>query len=252
MNAASRAAVTFAGLVVLWQIVVSVTGLPHYLLPSPGLVAATLYNRADILLENARYTVVEIVIGLILGVAFGALCALTLMASRLARRWLLPVMLASQAIPTFAIAPLLVLWFGYGLASKIVMTIIVIFFSVASAFYDGLRRTDPAWLDLGQTVNARPWRMLWYVRVPAALPALATGIRVAAVFAPIGAIIGEWVGASRGLGYLMLQANARMQADMLFAALLVLAVFAVGLYALVDAGLRRAIPWDSDRLPPED
>ena len=252
MNAASRAAVTFAGLVVLWQIVVSVTGLPHYLLPAPGQVAATLYERADILLENARYTVVEIVIGLILGVVFGALCALTLMASRLARRWLLPVMLASQAIPTFAIAPLLVLWFGYGLASKIVMTIIVIFFSVASSFYDGLRRTDPAWLDLSQTMNARPWRVLWYVRVPAALPALATGIRVAAVFAPIGAIIGEWVGASRGLGYLMLQANARMQIDMLFAALLVLAVFAVGLYALVDAALRRAIAWDSDRLPPED
>ncbi len=252
MTAALRGLVTFAGLVVLWQIAVSATGLPHYLLPSPAQVANTLYERADVLLENARYTVVEIVIGLILGVAFGALCALTLMASHLARRWLLPVMLASQAIPTFAIAPLLVLWFGYGLASKIVMTVIVIFFSVASTFYDGLRRTDPAWLDLAQTMNARPWRVLWYLRVPAALPALATGIRVAAVFAPIGAIIGEWVGASRGLGYLMLQANARMQTDMLFAALLVLAVFAVGLYALVDAGLRRAISWDSDRLPQED
>ncbi len=252
MNAALRALVTFAGLVVLWQIVVVVTELPHYLLPSPGQVAATLYDRADVLLENARYTVFEIVAGLVLGIVFGALCALTLMASRLARRWLLPVMLASQAIPTFAIAPLLVLWFGYGLASKIVMTVIVIFFSVASSFYDGLRRTDPAWLDLGQTMNARPWRVLWFVRVPAALPALATGIRVAAVFAPIGAIIGEWVGASRGLGYLMLQSNARMQIDMLFAALLVLAVFAVGLYALVNAALRRAISWDSDRLPPED
>ena len=250
MNAL-RALVTFAGLTVLWQIVVAVTGLPHYLLPSPWLVANTLYSRADVLLDNARFTVIEIVIGLILGVAFGALCALSLMASRIARRWLLPVMLASQAIPTFAIAPLLVLWFGYGMASKIVMTVIVIFFSVASAFYDGLRRTDPAWLDLAQTMGARPWRVLWFLRVPAALPALATGIRVAAVFAPIGAIIGEWVGASRGLGYLMLQANARMQIDMLFAALMVLAVFAVGLYALVDAALRRALAWDSDRLPPE-
>jgi putative hydroxymethylpyrimidine transport system permease protein len=161
-------------------------------------------------------------------------------------------MLASQAIPTFAIAPLLVLWFGYGMASKIVMTVIVIFFSVASAFYDGLRRADPAWLDLAETMNARPWRALWFLRVPAALPQLATGIRVAAVFAPIGAIIGEWVGASRGLGYLMLQANARMQVDMLFAALLILALFAVGLYAVVDWALRRAMPWDADRLPPED
>jgi len=138
------------------------------------------------------------------------------------------------------------------MASKIVMTVIVIFFSVASAFYDGLRRADPAWLDLAETMNARPWRALWFLRVPAALPQLATGIRVAAVFAPIGAIIGEWVGASRGLGYLMLQANARMQVDMLFAALLILALFAVGLYAVVDWALRRAMPWDADRLPPED
>jgi len=248
---ALRAFATFAGLVVLWQIAVAAFALPPYMLPSPLRVAGTLWERADILWENARYTAIEIVIGLVLGVAFGASCALTLMASRLARRWLLPVLLASQAVPTFAIAPLLVLWFGYGLASKIVMTVIVIFFSVASAFYDGLRRTDPAWLDLAQTMNARPWRTLWFLRVPAALPALGTGIRVAAVFAPIGAVIGEWVGASRGLGYLMLQANARMQVDVLFAALLVLAVFAVALYALVDAGLRRAISWDADRLPPE-
>jgi putative hydroxymethylpyrimidine transport system permease protein len=249
---ALRALVTLTGLAVLWQGAVWLGDLPHYLLPSPARVAATLYARADILAENTRYTVIEILLGLVLGVAFGALCALSLMASRLARRWLLPVMLASQAIPTFAIAPLLVLWFGYGMASKIVMTVIVIFFSVASAFYDGLRRADPAWLDLAETMNARPWRALWFLRVPAALPQLATGIRVAAVFAPIGAIIGEWVGASRGLGYLMLQANARMQVDMLFAALLILALFAVGLYAVVDWALRRAMPWDADRLPPED
>jgi putative hydroxymethylpyrimidine transport system permease protein len=249
---ALRALGTFAGLVVLWQIAVVLFALPPYMLPSPLRVAGTLWERADVLWENARYTVIEIVIGLALGVAFGAGCALTLMASRLARRWLLPVLLASQAVPTFAIAPLLVLWFGYGLASKIVMTVIVIFFAVASAFYDGLRRTDPAWLDLARTMNARPWRTLWFLRVPAALPALGTGVRVAAVFAPLGAVIGEWVGASRGLGYLMLQANARMQVDVLFAALLVLAVFAVALYALVDAGLRRAISWDADRPPPEE
>ncbi len=249
---ALRASITFAGLIVLWQAIVTITDLPHYLLPSPMRVAATLIERSDVLWENTLITVLEIVLGLILGVACGAICSLTLMASRLARRWLMPVLLASQAIPTFAIAPLLVLWFGYGLASKIVMTVIVIFFSVASAFYDGLRRTDPAWLDLAQTMTARPARVLWFLRVPAALPSLATGIRVASVFAPIGAIIGEWVGASRGLGYLMLQSNARMQIDMLFAALLVLAVFAVALYALVDRALRRLISWDADRLPAED
>lgn len=249
---ALRALATFAGLIVLWQALVVATGMPHYLLPAPTRVAQTLWARADILWEHAQITVLEIVLGLVLGVLCGASCALVLMASRFARRWMLPVLIASQAIPTFAIAPLLVLWFGYGLLSKVVMSIIVIFFSVASTFYDGLRRTEPGWLDLARTMSASPWRTLWLVRVPAALPALATGIRVAAVFAPIGAIIGEWVGASRGLGYLMLQSNARMQIDMLFAALLVLAIFGVALYAAVDAVLRRSISWAPDRLPDDD
>lgn len=101
-------------------------------------------------------------------------------------------------------------------------------------------------------MSASPWRTLWLVRVPAALPALATGIRVAAVFAPIGAIIGEWVGASKGLGYLMLQSNARTSIDMLFAALFVLAVFAIALYGVVDLILRRLISWAPDRLPDDD
>lgn len=249
---ALRALTTFAGLVVLWQVVVLATGMPHYLLPAPTRVAQVFWARADILWDNAQITMLEIVLGLILGVLAGASCALLLMASRLARRWVLPVLIASQAIPTFAIAPLLVLWFGYGFGSKIVMAILVIFFSVASTFYDGLRRTEPGWLDLARTMSASPWRTLWLVRVPAALPALATGIRVAAVFAPIGAIIGEWVGASKGLGYLMLQSNARMQIDMLFAALFVLAVFAIALYAAVDLILRRLISWAPDRLPDDD
>ncbi|MCK6451564.1 MAG: ABC transporter permease [Alphaproteobacteria bacterium] len=249
---ALRALVTLAGLIVSWQALVMATGLPPYLLPAPTRVARALVARWDILWHHTQITMLEIALGLVLGVLFGASCALTLAASRYARRWLMPILIASQAMPTFAIAPLLVLWFGYGLGSKIVMAIIVIFFTVASSFYDGLRRTEPGWLDLARTMSATPMRILWLVRVPAALPSLATGVRVAAVYAPVGAIIGEWVGASRGLGYLMLQSNARMQIDMLFAALLLLATFSMALYALVDALLRRLIAWAPERLSDDD
>jgi len=249
---ALRALVTFAGLTVVWQAMVQVAGLPHYLLPAPTRVAATMVARWDILWHNAQITMIEIALGLVLGVLFGASCALTLAASRHARRWLMPVLITSQAMPTFALAPLLVLWFGYGLGSKIVMAVIIIFFTVASSFYDGLRRTEPGWLDLARTMSATPMRILWLVRVPAALPSLATGVRVAAVYAPVGAIIGEWVGASRGLGYLMLQSNARMQIDLLFAALILLAGFSMALYALVDVLLRRLISWAPDRMPDDD
>jgi putative hydroxymethylpyrimidine transport system permease protein len=157
----------------------------------------------------------------------------------------LPVLIASQAVPVFAIAPLLVLWLGYGMGSKIAMATLIIYFPVTANFYDGLRHTPPGWLDLARVMApaSRRWAVLWHIAIPAALPALASGLRVAAAVAPIGAVLGEWVGSSAGLGYLMLHANSRMQVDLMSAALLVLAALAVGLYFTVDASLKRLLPW---------
>jgi putative hydroxymethylpyrimidine transport system permease protein len=123
------------------------------------------------------------------------------------------------------------------------MAILVIFFPVMSAGFDGLRQVPPEWLDLAHTMDTRPWRVLLHVRLPAALPSFGTGLRVAAVLAPIGAVIGEWVGASSGLGYLMLNANARVRTDEMFAALLVLSVLTISVWWLVDWGVRRLLYW---------
>jgi putative hydroxymethylpyrimidine transport system permease protein len=155
-------------------------------------------------------------------------------------------LITSQALPTFAIAPLLVIWLGYGMMSKIVVAMMMIFFPVASAFYDGLRRTPVEWLYLGQVMGASPWRLLWRIRIPAALPALGSGLRVAATFAPMGAVIGEWVGASQGLGFLMLNANARMQIDLVFAVLIVLVALTLLLYFSVDKTLKKIVFWRSE------
>jgi putative hydroxymethylpyrimidine transport system permease protein len=141
---------------------------------------------------------------------------------------------------------LLVLWFGFGTESKVLMAVLVIFFPVTANFADGLRRTEPGWLDLARTMNASPFAMMRHVRVPAALPAFASGLRVATAVAPIGAIIGEWVGASSGLGFVMINANARIETDLMFAALAVLSALAIGLYVLVDWALRRALYWVTD------
>ena len=219
-------------------------------------VAITWVARADLIAAHATVTMAEIVLGLVFGVALGTASALVMSHVRPARRWLLPVLVVSQAIPVFAVAPLLVLWFGYGLASKVVMATLIIFFPVATSFFDGLRRTEPGWLDLAQTMTAGApgarRAVLWHIRVPAALPALASGLRVATAVAPIGAVVGEWVGSSAGLGYLMLHANGRMQIDLLFAALFTLALFAVLLYFAVDAGLRRLLPWQAETLPGDE
>ena len=241
-----RAALTAAGLLGLWAAVAHGFALPHYILPGPERALAAWWERAPLILDHAAVTSVEIVLGLALGGLLGAVSALTLAFFRPARVWLMPLLVSSQAIPVFALAPILVLWLGYGIASKVAMAVLIIYFPVTATFYDGLRRTDPGWLDLAATMGASPRAVLFRVRVPAALPAFASGLRVAAAVAPIGAVVGEWVGASAGLGYLMMHANGRMQIDVMFAALLTLAVIALVLYTVVDRTLRRLLPWQPD------
>ncbi len=247
-----RPLIVLAGLLVAWQALVWLSGAPPYLLPDPLRVLGAFRARFDLIAAHTLTTVAEIGLGLVLGVAIGSASALALTYFRPARRWLMPVLVMSQAVPVFAIAPLLVLWFGYGMASKVAMATLIIYFPVTAAFYDGLRRTEPGWLDLARTMGGSRWAILRHIRVPAALPALASGIRVATAVAPSGAVVGEWVGSSRGLGYLMLHANARMQIDLMFAALFTLGLFAVALYGAVDAMLRRALPWQAESASAED
>ena len=220
----------------LWQGAVWVFDLPPFILPGPGRVAEALWQNRALIAHHAGITLAEVIAGLVLGALLGALTALGLALSPVARLVVQPMLVASQALPVFALAPILTLWLGFGMASKILMAVLIIYFPVTSAFFDGLMRTPPGWLDLARTMGATPGRTLWRIRVPAALPGLASGLRLAAVYAPIGAVIGEWVGAAGGLGYLMLLANGRAKIDLMFAALLVLAALTLALHRAVGAG----------------
>ena len=256
METTQRALISFAILVTGWQVLVWATGVEPFILPGPWLVLKSLTGHLDLIAGHAAITLLEIILGLFFGSGLGVISAIGLSWYPGARRWLLPLLVVTQAIPVFALAPVLVLWLGYGLASKVMMASLIIFFPVTAAFLDGLRRTEPGWLDLAQTMTAGGigsgrWATLRHIRIPAALPALASGLRVAAAVAPIGAVVGEWVGSSAGLGYLMLHANGRMQIDLLFAALFVLAVMAVAIYFTLDWMLRRLLPWQPDSLPNE-
>lgn len=223
----------------LWQALVVATGLPPFILPGPVRVAEALWANRGLIASNATVTIAEVLIGLVLGTAVGATVAIGLAASAPVRALVRPILVFSQAVPVFALAPILTLWLGYGIESKVVMAVLIIFFPVASSFLDGLLATPQGYLDLAQCMGARRAATLWRIRVPAALPSLASGLRLAAVYAPIGAVIGEWVGASRGLGYLMLLANGRAKTDLMFAALLVLAAFTIALHGAVDALVRQ-------------
>lgn len=244
--ATGRGLMVFVGLLLIWWAIVVVFKLPPYMLPSPPVVAQALWTTKGYLWQHTLITLSEIFLGLFFGLLFGALLALAMVFSKTLQRWLMPVLVISQSIPIFALAPLLVLWFGFGMSSKVVAAVLVIFFPVAASFYDGLRRTDLGWMDLAKTMGASPYAQLRHVRLVAALPSFGSGLRVAAAVAPIGAVIGEWVGSAGGLGYVMLNANARMQTPVCFAALFVLSIVAVVLWQLVDFVVKRALYWVPD------
>lgn len=230
---APAAVLSAAAALAFWQLVVWVTAVPPFILPGPLRVAGTLVDQHQLIFGHAAVTVAEVLLGIALGTLLGALTALQLMMSRAALRLVLPILVFSQAVPVFALAPLLTLWLGYGLGSKVAMAVLIIYFPVTSNFLDGLRHSDDSLIEMARSLGASPRQLLFRIRVPAALPALGSGLRLAAVYAPIGAVIGEWVGASQGLGYLMLLANGRAKTDLMFAALLVLALFTVLLHKAV-------------------
>ncbi len=239
-----RIAVIVTILTTLWQVVVWITEVPAFILPAPYHVAVALVEHSELILFHASVTIVEILLGLVIGCVLGLLSALIIFQYQTVRGWLLPVLVVSQALPVFAIAPLLILWLGYGMASKVAMATLIIYFPITAALFDGLRSTERGWVDIATIMGASKRSILKVVRLPAALPSLASGLRIATVVAPIGAVVGEWVGSSTGLGYLMLHASARTEIDLMFAALVTLAVFAVVLYFSVDIAMQKIVFWN--------
>lgn len=242
-----RGLILACGLLGLWQLLVSLTGVPAYILPGPIPVAKALFSHLPLLCGHLATTLTEILLGLLLGTLLGTCSALTMIVSPMLKRWLLPILVISQAIPVFALAPVLVLWLGYGMASKVAMAVLIIYFPVTASFYGGMQRTDPELLELARIMGARPHAVLRTIVIPSALPAFASGLRVATAVAPIGAVVGEWVGSSAGLGFYMLHANARMQIDLMFAALTVLALVSLLLYFLIDRLLDKLIYWQPNQ-----
>ena len=247
-----RPIITGMGLLFLWHLIVLVTGVEHFILPSPIDVATALISRFNIILGHTWITFIEILLGLTFGIILGTITAILIGYFVPARQWLMPVLVISQAVPVFALAPILVLWLGYGVTSKVAMATLIIYFPVTAALFDGLRRTEIGYLELAQTMGASRWTILRHIRIPNALPSFASGVRVATAVAPIGAIVGEWVGSSQGLGFLMLHANARLQIDVMFAALFVLAVMALIIYFSIDTVLKKMIRWQPETQPSND
>ena len=235
---------SFMIFILLWWLIHYLTNTPSYILPSPFEVLFSIKDNFILLSYHSLITFFEILFGFMLGILFGMYTGILLIISKSMRKWMLPFIILTQAIPIFAIAPVLTLWVGYGIWSKIIMTTLIIYFPITIAFYDGLKRIDPMIIYLAKMMGASTYSMLIKIRIPFALPQLTSGLKLAAAFAPMGAVIGEWVGASKGLGYLMLYASGRVQIDLMFSSIIILAFFTILLYNLVSFISNYITRWD--------
>jgi len=235
-----RGAVCFALALAIWQLVVTLSGVPRFILPGPWLVVQALGANAALLWQNALWSAGNLALGLGVGIFLGIETALLLTLSRRARWLLRPMLVVAQAVPVFALAPVITLWLGYGMPSKIVTIALVTYFPIASALFDRLMALPAGLSDLSHLSGANRWRETLLLRLPHAVPGLISGLRLAVVYGPLAVLIGEWVGSSRGLGHLMLMANGRGQTALMFAALIVLAALSLLLWTAVEVLARWA------------
>jgi ABC-type nitrate/sulfonate/bicarbonate transport system permease component len=238
-----------AALIGAWQLAAS-TGaianalnLEDFLVPSPAEIASSLWENRALLAENAWVTLREILLGFACAVAAGLALAVLMYLSETLRLASYPLLIASQTIPVIAIAPILVVWFGFGIGSKLPIIALICFFPITITTLDGLRSVDPEAIKLMRSLDGSRWQILRRVAAPTALPFAFSGARIAAVFAPIGAIFGEWVGSDSGLGHLILQDNAQLETARMFAAFFVLSTIALALFGLLALAERRIVTW---------
>jgi ABC-type nitrate/sulfonate/bicarbonate transport system permease component len=228
---------------VVWEAWVRVDATPRWFLPAPSAIARTLARDRRLLVDNAWVTLREVLVGFAVAVVAGVVVAVAIDSSRIVSRAVYPIVIASQAVPIVALAPLLLIWFGHGLLPKVIVTALIAFFPIAVNTVDGLRSADRETLDLLRTLGAGRWARFRLVKWPGALPFLFSGARVGVAVAVIGAVFGELVGAEAGLGHLMTLSSANLRTDRVFACVVVLSVMAVGLFAAVDLLERGLLPW---------
>ncbi len=232
-------------LLALWELIVRAGGVSAAVLPAPTAILQALFDNWDVLAGHTIQTLLETVLGLAAATLLGLSLAILIDISSSVRRAVYPILVTSQTIPMIALAPLLLIWFGFDLGPKIVVVTLYCFFPIAVACADGLLSADPDLLRLMRSMKASRWQILWFVRLPGAMPSFFSGLRIAATYSVTGAIFGEYVGAYQGLGIYMQTSFNSHAVILVFAAIVITAVLSLCLFGLVSLIERLALPWYS-------
>jgi putative hydroxymethylpyrimidine transport system permease protein len=231
-------------LVGVWELVVRAAHVPDYLFPAPSAIASSFGSDSGLLARATLVTLREVVLGYLLALALALALAVLLHFSSALRHALLPILVLSQTVPTVLLAPVLAILLGYGITPKLVVVAIVCFFPIVVNAVDGLRSTDDELVRMMRTLHGSRFAIFRRVEAPGALPAIFSGARIAATYAAVGAVFGEWAGSSAGLGFVMLQAQPALLTARIFAAVLILSGLALALYASVSLAERLLVPWN--------
>lgn len=230
-------------LVVLWELFCRVTDIPSYILPAPSEIALTLGDNFLLLLFHARVTLMAVISGLAIAILVAFVVAVAMDRWKPLKQILYPVLVISQAVPIFALAPLMLIWFGVGLMPKVLIVALVCFFPLAVNLVEGFSQVDPEAIDLMQTMQANRWMIMSSIQIPFAMPYFFSGLKIAATYSVLGAIIGEWLAARAGLGIFMLRAMNSFRTSHLFASIVIVILLSLTLFKLSEAASWIAMPW---------
>jgi NitT/TauT family transport system permease protein len=238
----------FVALVLLWEGIIRYFEVPIYIMPAPSNIAQALINVS--FLDNALYTLAEALSGFLLAALCGIVLGGLIAQFPLLEKTLYPYLIAIQTTPKVAVAPLFIMWFGFGMTSKVIIAATIAFFPILVNVISGLRSTDPARLELMRSLRATRWQIFTMVRLPSALPMIFAGLNIAIIFSILGAIVGEFLGSRKGLGNAIMQMNVNLDTAGMFATLFVLSAIGVSLHVLMSYLQRKALFWaDSSRIP---
>ena len=243
----ARPLIMLVGLFVLWELAIVIFKIPPYLVPAPMDVAKTMIAEWPELWRQSLVTATAAIAGFGLSIVIGIPIAMAIAYSRAVESYVYPLMVFSQSIPKVAIAPLFVVWFGFGIFPKVVSAFLLGFFPVVVATVMGFKSVEPDMLDLARSMRASRWQTFAKISLPNALPSIFSGLKVSATLAVVGAVVGEFVGSNSGIGYLLQIANGNFNLPLMFAALVILSLMGVILFAIVELVEKMMIPWHQSR-----
>ena len=232
-----------AVVLVVWEFAIRVFKVPTFVLPAPTAIVQSLIDSRAQLLSATRFTAAEVLLGFVLAAVTGIVVALVIVRFERFGRALYPLIVLFQNVPKVALAPIFILWFGYDLAPKVLLIVVIAFFPVAIDMLAGLQSVEPSFVSLMKSVGASKTKILLRVRIPHSLPHLFAGLKVAITFSVIGAIVGEFSGANAGLGYVIQFASTQLDTPLIFSALLVVSVLGLVFYYIVEFAERLLVPW---------